>query len=59
MISSNTNGDWRIVRWYRWLFKRCMDCGVKLKSEKSDRGDVCPKCFDDFNGLTIEEIINK
>ena len=40
---------------YRWLFKRCMDCGIKLSSEY-DRGDVCSHCFDDFNGITIEEL---
>lgn len=53
--SSNTTGEWRVVRWYRWLCRRCMDCGVKL-DQSYDRGDVCKKCFDDFNGMTLEEL---
>lgn len=46
-----------IKRWYRWLFRRCMDCGCKLP-KSFVRGDVCRKCFDDFDGLTIDEICN-
>lgn len=42
--------------WFRWLFKICMDCGVKLPPSYN-RGDVCKKCFDEFNGLTIDEIV--
>lgn len=41
---------------FRWLFRRCMDCGVKL-DKQSNRGDVCQKCFDEFDGLTIEELM--
>lgn len=44
------------MRWFRWLFKCCMDCGIKLPSEY-DRGDVCQKCFDEFNGMTLEELL--
>ena len=44
-----------ILNWYRWLFRHCMDCGVKLTPEYN-RGDVCSKCFDEFCGLTIEEM---
>jgi hypothetical protein len=46
-----------LISWYRWLFWRCMDCGAKLESHPlSARGDVCQKCFDDFNGMTAEEL---
>jgi hypothetical protein len=45
----------KIIAWYRWLFKRCMDCDVKL-SKSFNRGDVCEKCFDDFNGVTLEQL---
>ena len=40
---------------YRFLFKKCIDCGVKLP-KNFNRGDVCSKCFDDFDGLTMEEL---
>jgi len=33
-----------------------MDCGIKL-DKSYDRGDVCQKCFGEFNGATIEELI--
>lgn len=47
-------------RYFTWRFitKRCMDCGIRLKGSY-DHGDVCEKCFDEFNGLTIEEIIGE
>lgn len=35
-----------------------MDCGIKL-SKDYDRGDVCKKCFNDFNGMTLEELIGR
>lgn len=54
--SSNTTNEWTIVRIYRWLFRCCMDCGVKL-GERGSRGEVCPKCFDEFDGMTIEELM--
>jgi protein-arginine kinase activator protein McsA len=41
---------------FRWLFKRCMDCGSKLTSTYK-RGDVCDECYDDFDGLTVEEML--
>jgi len=34
-----------------------MDCGVKL-DKTYDRGDVCKKCFDDFDGMTLEELMS-
>lgn len=45
-------------KWYRWLFRRCMDCGYRLNNSY-DRGDVCKTCFDNFNGLEIDQIIEK
>ena len=44
--------------WLRWLFRYCMDCGNKL-GKTYNRGDVCKKCFDDFNGATLDEIFGK
>lgn len=41
----------------RWLFRRCMDCGVKL-DKTYNRGDVCQTCFNNFNGATIDELLN-
>lgn len=41
--------------WFRWLFRYCMDCGIKL-DKTYNRGDVCKKCFDDFNGMILEEL---
>jgi len=35
-----------------------MDCGIKLTPDYN-RGDVCAKCFDEFNGMTLEEIIGE
>jgi hypothetical protein len=46
-------------RFYRWLFWRCMDCGVKLKSPKYNRGDVCTKCFDAFDGMPVDQLVNE
>lgn len=43
--------------WLRWLFWRCMDCGAKLDEPTYNRGDVCKKCFDDFDGMTLEEMM--
>ena len=43
-----------IIRFY--LF-RCLDCGIKLRNS-NNYGDVCQKCFDDFDGVTIEEIMD-
>ena len=43
-----------ILAVYRWIFRKCMDCGEPWEN----RGEVCTKCFDNFNGATIEEIIN-
>jgi hypothetical protein len=37
---------------YRFVMKRCLDCGGKV----TRRGDVCKKCFDAFNGLSVEEL---
>lgn len=49
----------KVVMLYRWLFWRCMDCGAKLEPHPlTARGDVCQKCFDDFNGMTIEELMS-
>lgn len=45
-----------IIIWYRWLFRRCMDCDIKL-NKSYNRGDVCQKCFDEFNGATLEELL--
>ena len=45
-----------LKQWIRMWFKYCMDCGVKLPNTYN-RGDVCQKCFDEFDGLTIEEIM--
>lgn len=41
----------------RWIFRRCQDCNAKLP-KGFNRGDVCKKCFDDFNGATIKEIMS-
>ena len=41
---------------WRWLSRRCVDCGVKLDGTYA-RGDVCKKCFDDFNGVTLEGLL--
>lgn len=43
-------------KWFRWLFRLCLDCGAKLEKVYS-RNDVCRKCFDDFNGATIEDLL--
>jgi len=39
-----------------WLFRRCTECGTKLP-KRYKRG-LCKRCWNDFNGMTIEEIIN-
>ncbi len=54
MSSTNTGF---ILKWFRWLFRCCLDCGTKL-DKHYNRGDVCWKCFDEFEGLTTEELIN-
>lgn len=41
---------------WRWILHRCVDCGAKIENKHS-RGEVCSICFDNFNGLTIEELI--
>lgn len=46
-----------LKNWYRWLFRKCMDCGVQL-DKSYDRGDVCQTCFDNFNGMTIDELLD-
>jgi hypothetical protein len=46
----------KVKAWIRWLFRRCIDCGVKL-DRSFDRGDVCEKCFDSFNGCTLDELV--
>lgn len=46
----------KVKQWLRRLFRHCMDCGVKL-DKTYNRGDVCKKCFDDFNGMTLEELM--
>ena len=51
-------GELMFKTWYRWLFRNCMDCGIKL-DKSYNRGDVCQKCFNDFDGLTIEELIGE
>lgn len=45
-----------IKRFFRKWFRYCMDCGVKL-DKSYNRGDVCEKCFGDFNGATLDEIM--
>ncbi len=44
-------------QWLRWLLRFCMDCGIKL-DKSYNRGDVCQKCFEEFNGATIKELID-
>ena len=39
----------------RWLFRRCMDCGIKLGREY-DRGDVCWGCLHYDGFVIIREI---
>lgn len=46
----------KIILWYRTIFRRCLDCGVKLTPDYG-KGDVCSKCFGDFNGVFIHEIL--
>lgn len=43
------------VAFYRFFRKRCLDCGAKLE-KYNERGDVCEKCYDNFNGITVEEL---
>lgn len=47
----------KIKAWFRWLFRCCIDCGIKLDKSYS-RGDVCCKCFNEFNGIALEELID-
>jgi len=53
--SSNTTNTSLLKRWYRFLSRRCMDCGAKLH-KPSNRGDVCVECYDDFDGMTLDEL---
>ena len=48
----------KIKYYFRYIFRKCLDCGKQL-SKKYYRGDVCKKCFDNFNGLTITEMLDK
>lgn len=44
-----------IYRYYSW---KCMDCGANLSCHPlTARGDVCCKCFDEFDGLSIDELL--
>jgi len=52
--SKNTDISW-FKYWLRFIFKHCVDCGNNSKIKV--RGDVCSTCYNAFNGLTIEEII--
>ena len=45
----------KLLKLYRYIFRHCMDCGIKLSCDFS-RGDVCTKCFDNFNGVTLKEL---
>lgn len=60
--------DWSYVRyfWKRltlwnlscYWTNRCADCGCYIsKFRVSKLTEVCPKCFDEWDGATIEEII--
>lgn len=47
-----------LKKWFRLVFHRCADCGVRLPLKWSwCEASVCQKCFDDFNGLTVEEMM--
>lgn len=35
----------------------CADCGKPLSWEPTEPDEVCEKCFDAFDGLTLEEIM--
>jgi hypothetical protein len=54
MGSTPTECGW-VRAWWRWLWRRCIDCGIKL-DRSYDRGDVCEQCFANFNGMTLEEL---
>lgn len=36
---------------------KCADCGALLDYVPTDPQCVCKKCFDEWNGLTIDQII--
>lgn len=40
---------------FRWFTKRCLDCNKPLNS-KHNYGEVCTKCYNEFNGATIEDL---
>ena len=42
---------------FRWILKHCMDCGKKLSIDNK-RGDVCDECFENFDGMLEEDLIN-
>jgi predicted amidophosphoribosyltransferase len=38
----------------------CPDCRQRFSSDQEIvEGEVCPVCFENFNGLTIEDIIGE
>ena len=37
---------------------KCPDCGGPLGYVPTDPEQVCQKCFDDWNGMTIEELFD-
>lgn len=55
--ASNTTNTPLPKWWFRFLFRYCMDCGVKL-DKTYNRGDVCKKCFDEFDGMTLDELMS-
>ena len=37
---------------------KCADCGEEWdRTPLCEDGDVCQKCFDEFNGMTIEDML--
>lgn len=42
----------------RYLLNQCIDCGWPLTKEYN-RGDICKKCFDKFDGMTIKELTDE
>ncbi len=62
--------DWSYIRYfwsrltlwnlYCYWTNHCADCGCKItKFRVSTLTEVCTKCFDEWNGATIEEIISE
>ena len=37
---------------------KCPDCGGPLGYVPTDPEQVCQQCFDNFNGLTIDELFD-